>query len=242
VTALRLAICSATRTASVALFDAEALVGERSAATDRHQAESLLPLIDAVLREAGVQASGIAGYALCIGPGSFTSLRIGLSTLKGLAFGTDVPVVPVSSLQALAAEAQSDAGRPLVAMLDAQRGEVYAAAFSDRAQEWAPREDILPERVYDAEELAERIPATSVLVGQGAAIVVEALQERLGDEIMIDPGGSQEPRAHAVGRLGVPRLLAGKGVDAAGLAPRYVRRAEAEVTRTAKRFEDSNPA
>lgn len=240
---LCLALCSATRVASVALLAGGELVVEHAAATDRHQAESLLPLIDRVLRDAELRIEDLDAIAVSIGPGSFTSLRIGVATVKGLAFGTrldqDRNIIPVSTLQALVCVGASD-GEPatlLVGTLDAQRGEVYAAGFAGSDSDFAPRGDVLPELVYSADELAARLPSGCRVVGSGASIVEERLRELRGDEVRCTLDEGLEPTAASIGRLAQAQIAAGKGVSAAALAPRYVRRAEAEVTRTAERFE-----
>ncbi len=258
-----LALCSATRTASIALLRSGEVVQELWAAPRRHHAESLLPLLDEILRRGDCALDDLTGYALCVGPGSFTSLRVGLATVKGLAFGSDLQVAPVSALRSLAAATLGDGDRPVIGMLDAMRDEVYAAAYTGRAGGWAPLPQILPERVYTAEELAERIPADSLLMGEGAAVVCDRLRQLLGERIEIahpaavpeagsDPGARDapgearglvgsprpmEPSAAVVGRLGQRMLEAGEGVLADSLAPHYVRRAEAEVLRTNQRFE-----
>lgn len=235
-------MCSATRTASVALLDADRVIVEHAAQTDRHQAESLLPLVDRVLRDAHAKIHDLACIGLSIGPGSFTSLRIGVATVKGLVYGTDLPVVAVSTLQAMA-EAGAVGLSPvpesaaIVATLNAQRGEVYAAAFGGSDVGYAPREDILPELVYDADELADRLPVGCVLVGEGTSVVCDALRARRGSELRSVEDRALEPSAASVGRLARAIFAAGGGERAADLAPRYVRRAEAEVTRTAERFE-----
>ncbi len=236
-----LALCSATQTASVALLEGEQVLAEHTAVTARHQSESLLPLVDRVLRERGIAVADLDGFGISIGPGSFTSLRIGLATLKGLAFGAASPVAPVSTLWALAASQHlgpldgGEAEVPIVAMLNAQRGEVYAAAF-DSGPAIQPLSGLLPELVYDAGELCEVLPARCLLVGGGASVVGDSLVSRLGSGIRIAPEPA-EPSAGAVGVLAARILARGEGVEAADLAPRYVRRAEAEVTRTSQRFE-----
>ncbi|MCH7600588.1 MAG: tRNA (adenosine(37)-N6)-threonylcarbamoyltransferase complex dimerization subunit type 1 TsaB [Myxococcales bacterium] len=233
---LCLALCSATRIASVALLAGDKLVVEHAAETDRHQAESLLPLIDRVLQESEIRIDDLAAIALSIGPGSFTNLRIGVATVKGLVLGTRVKVIPISTLQALA-EASSDTAAVVVGALNAQRGEVYAAGFAGSDQGFAPREDVLPELVYSADELAERLPSGCRIVGDGALIVAERLRELRSDEIRCSLDEVLEPSASSIGRLALSHLAAGKDVAASALAPRYVRRAEAEVSRTAERFE-----
>jgi tRNA threonylcarbamoyladenosine biosynthesis protein TsaB len=236
---LCLALCSATRVASAALLEADKPMIEHAAESDRHQAESLLPLIDRVLKDADARIDDLAGIALSIGPGSFTSLRIGVATVKGLVFGTSIPVFPVSTLRALAeaSDRANDSDAPIVGLLNAQRGEVYAAAFAGRGGGFAPLDDVLPELVYNADELAERLPSGCRVVGEGVAIVAERLRELRGDDIHCSSDPGLEPSAGSIGRLAAGQLAAGHGVEAADLAPRYVRRAEAEVTRISERFE-----
>jgi tRNA threonylcarbamoyladenosine biosynthesis protein TsaB len=100
---------------------------EGSGAKSNH-AEIILPLVDSVLRPAGIGLSEVAGIAVSIGPGSFTGVRIGLSTVKGLAYGTGMPAVGISTLQAIAARVAGFEGR-VCPILDARKGEVYAAVF-----------------------------------------------------------------------------------------------------------------
>ena len=168
-------------------------------------------------------------FVASVGPGSFTSLRIGIATLKGLAFGTACPVAPVPTLEALALAADRVEGRgaeTVVPVLDARRGEVYAVAPG-----------FVPEGVYTPEELASRLHGTCVVVGEGVAVCGLALRRRLGPEVRLVPPPAGVPAARHVGTLGAGMLAAGGGVDVAALVPRYVRRAEAEVKRTGWRFE-----
>jgi len=236
-----LALCSATQTASVALLCGGDLVAEEVADPGRQQAECLLPLVDAVLGKGGCSLADIEGFALAIGPGSFTSLRVGFATLKGLAFAADTPVAAISSLRAVAAG--TGAGRdpliPIVATLDAKREEVYAAAFASSEAQWRSLDDLLGESVYTVEELAERLPERCLVAGEGVLLLGERLRALRGPGVELAEEDSGEPRAAVVGRLGAAILAAGEGRTAAELVPRYVRRAEAEVTRTAQRFEDA---
>ena len=241
---LCLALCSATRTASVALLEGSRVLVEHAAIADRHQAESLLPLVDRVLQDAGKKIDSLSCIGISIGPGSFTSLRIGVATVKGLVYGTDIPVVPVSTLQAIAEAAHADlpTSHPdaaIIGTLNAQRGEVYAAAFAGAGGAFAAREDVLPELVYDADELASRLPTGCILAGEGTGVVAEALRAKRGDDLHYIEDRALEPTAQSVGRLAWAARTTTGGIQAHALAPRYVRRAEAEVTRTAERFEPS---
>lgn len=227
---LLLALETATPWASVALLEGEELVAEVGASGARPHSTRVLPAVDALLALAGVRVADLAGFAVSVGPGSFTGLRVGVATVKGLAFGDGVPVAPVPTLAALASSA-APGERPILACLDARRGEVYAAAFLDGAPV------AVPEGVYLPEDLAQRLPEGCRVVGAaGEEALLEALARRLPHAELVAP---QPPRAWWTGRLGVRLLATGAGVAASTLAPRYVRRAEAEVRRTGRRFESS---
>ena len=217
---------------SVALVSARGLEAELTTEEDRVHSERLLPAIDRLLESAGRTLDDVDAYAVSIGPGSFTGLRVALATVKGLVLGDDRPVVAVPTLAALAAGAAAAPG-PVAALLDARRGEVYGAMYAAAGS----LDATLPEGVYRPEELAERLPAEgSVVVGEGAGPVALRLAE-LRPELDVLPAGSVALRAEAVGVLGRRRWAAGDAVAAETLLPRYVRRAEAEVKRTGERFE-----
>jgi tRNA threonylcarbamoyladenosine biosynthesis protein TsaB len=212
----------------VALLRGEEVLAQR--ACSHPAAETLLPAIAALLAEREMSVGDVAAFAISIGPGSFTGLRVGLATLKGLAFGTTRKAVAVPTLAALAQEAPAGEG-PVVAALDARRGEIYAAAFEETgaALAW------LPEGVYRASALCAALRAPCRVVGDGAALVADAVRAARGHAVSLHPECA--PSAASVGRLGVRALAAGAGVDPASLVPRYVRRAEAEVRRTGERVE-----
>ena len=163
-----LAFETATRAVSVALLRGGEVVGEESAPADRTTAETLLPSVDALLARCGVGLDSVEAFAVSVGPGSFTSLRVGIATVKGLAFGTGRRVAAVPTLAALAHTAP-DPSAVLVPMLDARRGEVYAAAYAGCEEFPLPRE-ILGEGVYTREALARKLPPQCVLVGEGVAV------------------------------------------------------------------------
>jgi len=223
---LLLALETATATPSVALWRGDRLVGERATEPGRATAEQLLPAIDALLRDADVALASVAGFAVSIGPGSFTGLRIGVATVKGLAFGTDRRVVAVPTLAAIAAHAPGP--EPIAAVLDARRGEVYAAGFErGRAAEW------LGEQVIATAAFAARLPAGCRVVGDGAPLCGPWLR----DATALRPPPYRETTACHVARIAAEAWSSGEAIPASELVPRYLRRAEAEVKRTGERFE-----
>jgi tRNA threonylcarbamoyladenosine biosynthesis protein TsaB len=229
---LLLAVESATVRASVALLRGESLLAEVLLAEGRPVSETLLAGIDAALGRAGLTLERVEAFAVSIGPGSFTGLRVGLATVKGLAFASERPVAAVPTLAALARGAGAAAG-PVAALLDAQRGEVYAAGFRDAEAERPLAE--VPEALYTPERLAELLPRDCLLVGEGAEAHARALGVGAGRRLAA--GALGRPRAFQVGVLGARLLRAGAGRPAAELVPRYLRRAEAEARRTGQPLE-----
>jgi len=235
---LLLAVETATRVMGVALLAGDRLVAELRSDDARLHSERLLPAIDRVLALADVSLDAVEAFAVSVGPGSFTGLRIGLATVKAFALDERRPVVGVSTLAALAANAVAAPG-PVAAILDARRGECYAAVC---AQAGEPEPSGVSESVFTPEVLAERLPRDAALVvGEDAEAIAGRLAE-LRPDLRVQPPIVGVASAVAVGRLGRALLGAGRAVAAADLAPRYVRRAEAEARRTGEALEPSRPA
>jgi tRNA threonylcarbamoyladenosine biosynthesis protein TsaB len=225
---LLLALETATPRLSLALLRGEELVDEVEVASERTHAEVLLPTLDGLLGLAKVTLEEVEAFAVSIGPGSFTGLRVGVATVRGLVFGTPRPVVPVSTLAALACAASGE-DLPVAALLDARRGELYAAVYPAGA---AGQEPLHPEAVVTPEELLAKLPRPCLLVGEGAHLHAEAFRRGLGPALRLAPPDLSLPRARHVGRLGLAGLRRGEGRPGSALVPRYLRRAEAEVRRT----------
>lgn len=225
---LILAVETATSAVSVALLRGEARVGEWTCEGTGAPAERLLPAIDALLTREGVALAAVEAFAVSVGPGSFTGLRVGIATMKGLAFATGLPVAAVPTLAALALGGR-DGRAPVAALLDARRGEVYAAVYRPDGA------TLLADTVAKPAALAERLPhGTRIVVGEGAEPAAAELAALRGAavEVLARPLGLA--RALPVGVVGARMLARGEGVHADALAPRYVRRAEAEVRRTGR--------
>jgi len=185
-----------------------------------------------------VKLAAVEAFAVSIGPGSFTGLRIGLATAKAFAFGSARPVAAVSTLAALCASAASRAGEthdaPVAALLDARRGAYYAACVSRAG---LSRADLLADCVLTPAELAAQLPrGVRVVVGEDAREGAESLAALRSDLALLElPGGGAS--AASVARLGAQLLAEGAGREGAQLVPVYLRRAEAEARRTGRSFE-----
>jgi len=216
-----LAIETATPTASVAVVDDDRTlaVGERSVST---RGDVLIALIDDVLKQAGLAIGDIDGVAVGAGPGSFTGLRIGMATAKGLCFARGVPLWTVSSLAALAHDAGPHPGRTVVPVLDARKSEVFAAAF--RVDAGVP-EPLTEARVLSPQRLGSLLQGlpNPVLLGTGV-IAYEAIIADLDVELLRDVRTT--PSAESVGQLA---LRCSEHSNLAAAAPTYVRLSEAEL-------------
>ena len=129
-----LALDTSTLSCSVALFDGDACVHSEQRCEEQHvHASNLLPMIDAALKAAGWQASDLASVAVCAGAGSYTGLRIGTSTAKGICHAHSIPLIAINSLEIQAyhtvANGPLEAGTTVIAVMDARRDEVYTQTF-----------------------------------------------------------------------------------------------------------------
>jgi tRNA threonylcarbamoyladenosine biosynthesis protein TsaB len=199
---------TATDWCSVALWlDGEARSLERRAPNGH--AELALPMLERLLAGAGCRAADLQAVAFGAGPGAFTGLRIACGLAQGIAFARDLPVIGISTLEALAEE--SGAAR-VVACLDARMGEVYHAALENLGGRWR---EVVPARCTRPADFAP--PPGEGWIGCGNGF------EAYGPMGLARVVPHVHPTASAVARLAAPRLTAGEGVDAALAAPNYVR-------------------
>jgi tRNA threonylcarbamoyladenosine biosynthesis protein TsaB len=188
-----LGIETSTSQASVALLEGGKLVLSRAHARPKQSAERLLPLIAELLREAGWPRTSLDRLGVSVGPGSFTGLRVGIACAQGLALGLDIPLVGVSSLQAMARAVPDTLPGVRCAFLDARRGEVFVGAYAPgpRAAEVVAPLALKAEAAR--ESLATRLVEPVVWIGSGLALLAETAT--------FSAVGTEEPRADAVGLL-----------------------------------------
>lgn len=213
-----IAIETATEACSAAL-SVDGRIFERSEIAPRRHAELILPMIESLLAEAGLARAQLDGIAVGRGPGAFTGVRLAIAVAQGLALALDIPVVPVSSLAALAQDAP-DAGVAILAVIDARMGEVYAGAFRRGADGLV--EAVNEETVGQANALTLPQSPQWNVVGSGWDAYREALASRLpASPAFAD--GARYPQARAVAQLAAPQFAAGLGVPAEQALPVYLR-------------------
>jgi tRNA threonylcarbamoyladenosine biosynthesis protein TsaB len=210
-----LALDTSTEYLSLALvLDGKAFVRDLHAGQTHSQ--RILPLLRGLLDEAGVELAQLDGIAFGAGPGSFTGLRIGCGVAQGLAFGANLPVVGISTLQALA---KASGANKVIACLDARMGEVYHAAYELRDKAW---HEVMAPGLYKPDAVPP-IPGNDwVGSGSGWKVYGELLAAQYAVQLA-DTIPDAYPHALAIAQLAVPLFEAGQGRPAAEAAPIYVR-------------------
>jgi tRNA threonylcarbamoyladenosine biosynthesis protein TsaB len=187
--------------------------------------EVLLSFIHRLLRDLNLKLEDIDGFSISIGPGSFTGLRIGLATVKGLAFSSGKPVVGVPTLDALAFLSR-DCKYPLVPILDAKKYQIYAAVYHTQGEKIKRQ---TPYLVMDLEDLIKKLPEEVAFTGPGIEIFRSELKKAMGKRAHFKRGEKILPSGAAVAYLGWQRLKENEKEDLSSLVPIYVRKSEAEL-------------
>ena len=227
-----LAFDSTAKVASVALLSDDRPVASYQINAGLTQSELLLPMAEHILSSLSLGFSDIGLFAVSVGPGPFTGVRIGSALVKGLAFGRGIPCVGVSTLEALA---NNLAGFPglLLPVMDARRAQVYTATF--RSEGGVPVR-LTPDRALPIGALVEELRAASETVcpvGDGVTAVLPALRDA-GIPVIAPPPVLTDENAVSVGRVAYRKYLTGDTVSDEALRPVYLRLPQAERERLEK--------
>ncbi|MBI4187104.1 MAG: tRNA (adenosine(37)-N6)-threonylcarbamoyltransferase complex dimerization subunit type 1 TsaB [Chloroflexi bacterium] len=217
---MQLAIDTSTDIASLALVQGDELVAELTWRCRRNHTVELLPRLSQLLEQSGTDLQSVTGITVAIGPGSYNGLRAGVSAAKGLAFSLEVPIAGISTLEA-AAYQHAAAGLPLCPILHAGRGEVAAALYQMKGEEWR---QLSAEHLTTIEALCSGIAAKTVFCGEFALSVAAELRKRLKAKAIIPSPAARFRRAGFLAELGQRRLDSGRHDDPATLQPLYLRR------------------
>lgn len=224
-----LGIEGATPVASAAVAGADKILAERSVNNLRTHSINLLPMVRDVMAEAGLGHGDLGGVAVSVGPGSFTGLRISMSTAKTLAQIWELPIVGIPTLDAMVYPLAGH-GRLLCPILNARKNEVYTAVY-DASGDGEPQlmAGPLAMGIDDLVSLLGPYRRRVSFLGDGVSVYRARLVELMGNQAGFLPLCSSSPRGAAVAELGLAHLKAGLGVDPLTLLPQYVRFSEAEV-------------
>ena len=222
---LILAVDTSTYAGSVALLQERKLMAEINLASPQTHSERLLVSIDLLLKSSDLTLEDIDGFALAVGPGSFTGIRIGMSTVKSFAFAKGKPVAPVSNLAALALKIRQPPARLLCPVMDAKKQEIYGALFE---KDSGGMQEVVPQGVYSPDRFFSQLPVHRIItfIGSGVPVYKQKIMQYFKDKARLSPRSLFV--AHEVGLLGYEILKAGKGLDSFQVEPQYIRRSQAE--------------
>ncbi|MBU1626102.1 tRNA (adenosine(37)-N6)-threonylcarbamoyltransferase complex dimerization subunit type 1 TsaB [bacterium] len=219
-----LAIETSTPSGSVALAEDTLILWECTLNSSQTHSETLIMNIHHGLKAADIKKEEIECIAVTKGPGSFTGLRIGMTTAKILAFSLNIPIVSVSSLLAYAYNF-SYMKVPLCPMLDARKNEVYAAIYEYGEGNFTTH---LHDGAYTLGQVLKSCPDKSLLFGNGAELYKELILS-YDKTLEIIPSNLAVPRASSVAILGYWKFMTGEHEDTKSLTPNYCRKSEAEI-------------
>lgn len=230
-----LAIDSSGLAASAAVTEDGILIAEYTVHYKKTHSQTLLPMIDEISRMIDLDLSTLDAIAVAGGPGSFTGLRIGSATAKGLGLALDKPLIPVPTLEAMAYNLYGAAGL-VCPMMDARRSQVYTGIYRFRGAEFIT---VLAQRAEAVEETAARLNEMGepvILLGDGAAAYRDKLEGMLQVPWTMAPAHVNRQRAGAVAAL-AERYFAEGRIPAAEHRPEYLRLSQAERERAERERE-----
>lgn len=222
-----LAVDTSSETASVAVMEDEKLVGEYSINHKKTHSQKLMPMIMNIMGNLDLKPEDIDIYAVSSGPGSFTGLRIGVATIKALAYSTKKPVISVPTLDAFVYNVPT-ADSLICPMIDARNRQVYTAVYRF--------DGVFPSRITEylaipIEELAAILKDMNekvVFLGDGSFIHRDFLSEKLGEKSLFVHSCAVLQRASSVARLALEKAKRGEVEDSFKITPFYLRKSQAE--------------
>jgi tRNA threonylcarbamoyladenosine biosynthesis protein TsaB len=219
-----LAIETSTRDLGVAIADERSILAWRKGSSELRHSQDLLPNIDHLLRETGLRLVDMDCFAISIGPGSFTGLRVGVSAAKGLNLVTGIPVVAVPTLDAIAYNA-TDPDIPVCIIVDARKGNLYAALYKHgnggMIRVWG-------HALMPADEVIAKIDGETLFAGDGLAVYGKRMEESVKGA-RLAPREQWFPDVRTVARLGIERSKKGLTEDPDTLTPLYLYSKECNV-------------
>ena len=222
-----LAVESSGLTAGCAVIEDGKLLGEYSTNFKKTHSETLLPMTEALLNMLGIKPSELDAIALSKGPGSFTGLRIGIATVKGLALALDIPVVPVETTAGMAYGLYGTEGL-ICPIMDARRSQVYTGLYRFQGEELV---QVSGQRAVSVEELCAELKEGRehvTFMGDGVDVYEGIVKAALGDKCSFAPCHLRYQRAAALGMLAWEYYKKGGYVKGDDLVPEYLRLSQAE--------------
>ena len=219
-----LAVDTSTSTCTVGIANADGLLAESVYSNGQTHARHLMEMIHSSIDASGIPIQEIDGFAVVTGPGTFTGLRIGISTVKGLAYALSRPAVGVTSLAALAA--QADLHTKLICpVMDARRSEVYYGLYESEGGEVS---QVGRHHVAPPSELTKDIRRPCQFIGNGARLYRETFEAALGNLARFSRPCRDTIRAETIARMALERFQKNETQKLPAVLPYYIRKADAQ--------------
>lgn len=235
-----LGIDSSGLVASVAVVEDGQMLAEYTVNYKKTHSQTLLPMLEEIGRMTELDLKSIDVIAVAAGPGSFTGLRIGSATAKGLGLALDKPLVSVPTVEGLAYNFWGS-DKIICPMMDARRNQVYTGIYRFEGEELKVLED---QMAVGVEELTEKINALSeevIFLGDGVPVYQHILKEKVTAPFLLAPAHMNRQRAGAVAVLGLKYAKAGKTESARAHRPEYLRMSQAERERAEAKRSQNGP-
>jgi len=228
-----LALDSSGLVASVAVLEDENLLGEYTTNVKKTHSQTLLPMLDEILRMTGQKLDSIEAIAIASGPGSFTGLRIGSATAKGLGLALNKPLISVPTLEALAYNL-FDTARWICPIMDARRNQVYTGIYAFENHLLKVQKEQCAIAIEELIEILNTMGREIIFLGDGVPVQQGTIKEKMKVPYSFAPAHVNRQRAAAVGALGMVYYAQGRIETAAEHQPEYLRLSQAERERASK--------
>ena len=227
-----LGIESAALVASVAIVDEDVTIAEYTTNFKKTHSETLLPMLDEIVKMTGISLSELSAIAVSGGPGSFTGLRIGAASAKGLGLSLDLPLIHVPTLDAMALNIYSSDAL-IVPIMDARRNQVYTGIYKNDTKKLEVK---VPSMAVSIDELFEILKETdakektgrAIFLGDGVPVFREYIDKNLEISHDFAPANLNRQRASNIAMLGMEMMKAGNIISADDMRPEYLRKSQAE--------------
>lgn len=216
--------------ASVALLEDERLIAEYTTGNKLTHSQTLLPMLDEIIRRTTFDMEDVDAIAVAMGPGSFTGLRIGAATAKGLGLALDKPVIPVPTVDGLAYQLFGVSSL-ICPMMDARRKQVYTGFYRFHGDHMEVVKEQCAQSVQDTLEQLKAYGEPVIFLGDGVPVYRKEIEEAMGADAVFAPAHANRQRAGAVGALAEVYYRKGIWQSADAFAPEYLRKSQAERER-----------
>lgn len=226
-----LGIDSSGLVASAAVLSGDTVLSEFTVNNKKTHSQTLLPMIEQAVEISGLKKSELDAIAVAAGPGSFTGLRIGSATAKGIAYVLEKPIIPVPTLEGLAYRVAVSDG-VICPMMDARRNQVYTGVYQMKEGKLSVH---IPQKAADISEIISEINALGknvIFLGDGVPVQEKTIRSEVKVSYILAPPHLNRQSAASIAALGAVYFSEGKAEDAMTHAPVYLRKSQAERERS----------